>query len=91
MEIKGNIGETVYVKAKIESIGIDENGVTYFVKINNDTYENMKLEDIMIIEPKKEEKKAPKPTAPKVADAPKKRGRPKKTTVDDLVSKAKSI
>lgn len=94
MEIKGNIGEIVYIKARVEGIRIDEEGVTYFVKINQNTYENVMLDDIKFDEQKQEEKKekkAPKPIAPKVADAPKKRGRPRKTTVDDLLNKAKGV
>ena len=33
MEIKGNIGEEVYVKANISSIRVDESGAVYHVHI----------------------------------------------------------
>ena len=96
MEIKGKIGEEVFVKARIESIFVDEHGTSYCVLLSGkdgdfqNNYQNVKLEDVIFTEPKKPEKKAPEvkkdvePIAP-----PKKRGRPRKTTVDDLVKKAK--
>ena len=92
MEIKGSVGEEVYIKATIESINVDKNGIVYFVHLVGDgsNYANVKFEDVKFDEPKKPEKKVPEvkkdvePIAP-----PKKRGRPRKTTVDDLVKKAK--
>ena len=93
MEIKGNIGEEVYIKATIQRINISDDGINYFVHIvdgGSNDYANVMLENVKFDEPKKPEKKAPEvkkdvePIAP-----PKKRGRPRKTTVDDLVKKAK--
>ena len=92
MEIKGKIGDEVYVKGIIDQISINEDGVFYYVTFaySAEHEENFKFEDVVFKEPKKPEKKVPEvkkdvePIAP-----PKKRGRPRKTTVDDLVKKAK--
>lgn len=84
MEIKGNIGEEVYVKAKIKSISVDQDGTRYFLDVE---YENTKGIDSSDILFNAEPKEAPQE---EVVETPaKRRGRPRKTTVDDLMKKAK--
>lgn len=89
MEIKGNIGEEVYVKAKIKSISVDQDGTRYFLDVE---YENTKGIDSSDILFNAEPKEAPQEEVVEevVEIAPKRRGRPRKTTVDDLIKKAKA-
>lgn len=35
MEIKGNIGETIYVKAKLSMIQVNDSGVVYFAQVDD--------------------------------------------------------
>ena len=99
MEIKGNIGEEVYIKAKINYIKIDEKGVKYYISIPDSYEDGLKESEIMFKMPE------PKPT-PKIeirekakeivkeakTEAPdKKRGRPKKATVDSLMKIADEV
>lgn len=85
MEIKGNIGEEVYVKASIKKIIVDEEGIKYTVMIQNAVY-RVDSEEVMFLE--KTVKNAEKAEAPQPS---KKRGRPRKTTVDDLMEKAQRV
>lgn len=102
MEIKGNIsdiGEEVYIKAKLKYIKIDEKGVKYFISIPDAYQDGLTESEILFKAPE------PKPT-PKIeirekakeivkeakAEAPtKKRGRPKKATVDSLMRIADEV
>lgn len=52
MEIKGNIGDEVYVKARIRSINITENGVKYDVLLPAIGYGSMGADQIIFAEPK---------------------------------------
>lgn len=87
MEIKGNIGDEVYVKATIESIKITKLGITYQISINSIEH-SMSEQDVMFIE--KIEKPALKIQEPAPASK-KKRGRPRKATVETLLEKSKAI
>ena len=101
MEIKGNIGEEVYVKAKIKSINIDQDGVRYFVNIDYSDVSGIKGEDILFnAEPEEAPQGAPEEVvegvaeevAEEVVETPtKRRGRPRKTTVNDLMKKARNV
>ena len=102
MEIKGNIsdiGEEVYIKAKLKYIKIDEKGARYFISVPDEYLNGLTESEIMFKMPD------PKP-APKIeirekakeivkeakAEAPgKKRGRPKKATVDSLMKIANEV
>jgi hypothetical protein len=102
MEIKGNIsdiGEEVYIKAKLKYIKIDEKGVKYFISVPDEYLDGLTESEIMFKMPE------PKPT-PKIeirekakeivkearTEAPgKKRGRPKKATVDSLMRIADEV
>lgn len=59
MEIKGNIGDEVYVKARIRSINITEKGVKYDVLLPAIGYGSMDSDQIMFTEPKEEPKEEP--------------------------------
>lgn len=114
MEIKGNIsdiGEEVYIKAKLKYIKIDKEGVKYSVTLPESYQKGLTESDILFKAPE------PKPT-PKIeirekakeivkeakneatckvwdnakTEAPtKKRGRPKKATVDSLMRIADEV
>ena len=85
MEIKGNIGEEIYVKARIKSINIDQDGVRYFVNIDYSDVSGIKGEDILF-------NAEPEEVAEEVVETPpKRRGRPRKTTVNDLMKKARNV
>ena len=99
MEIKGNVGEEVYIKAKINYIKIDNQGIKYFVSVPDSYLDGLAESEIMFKIPE------PKPT-PKIeirekakeivkeakTEAPtKKRGRPKKATVDSLMRIADEV
>jgi len=99
MEIKGNVGEEVYIKAKIKYIKIDGKGVKYYISAPG-VYQGELTESEILF-------KAPEPKpAPKIeirekakeivkearTEAPgKKRGRPKKATVDSLMRIADEV
>ena len=97
MEIKGNVGEEVYIKAKINYIKIDNQGIKYFVTVPDSYLDGLKeseitfemkqpLPKIEIREKAKEIVKEAKTEAPG-----KKRGRPKKATVDSLMRIADEV
>lgn len=103
MELKGKPGEEVWIKAKVNFIQIGLDGASYFVDIEGqlvqfpesavmavsvlDDPETVKRE-----EPQEEPEAAPKDPGAVPADpeeVPKKRrGRPRKATVEDLVVRA---
>ena len=113
MEIKGNIGEKIYVPAIIETIVVTESEVNYLVTIGNQQgYQEFKENDIKFedaaselpwVEPKPAKPDVietavaiPKAEVPKdsrvvIPQTLKRRGRPKKATVEDLVKKAEKI
>lgn len=74
MEIKGNIGEEVMVKAVIESVTVRKDEIVYSVKINNralrldpgtSTVEQIPEEEITFITKEKKPRAEKKPKAPK--------------------------
>ena len=88
MEIKGSIDQIVYVKAIIRKIQISGEGIMYRLEIPTERDQKViaerKEEDILFTIPTpKEEKEAA------VHTKEKKRGRPRKATVNDLMQKAK--
>lgn len=85
MEIIGKPGEEVWVKAKIHLINITEAGITYYVKIDGSGQAfEMKEEDIMAAAPEI----IREPVKTGAAQTGKKRGRPRKATVEDLMARA---
>lgn len=50
MEIKGNIGEEVYVKAKIKSINVDQDGIRYFLDVEYNDTDGSDSSDILFLE-----------------------------------------
>lgn len=110
MEVKGNIGEEVYVKARITGITVDESGTQYFTEIINGDGDKclhwVNSSDVQFIKKDviREPVNVPAPAKLEIPEAnhekkpwesgfvpskPKKRGRPKKATVEDLIMKAK--
>lgn len=102
MEIKGNlsdIGEEVYIKAKLKYIKIDKEGVKYSVTLPESYQKGLTESDILFKAP--EPKPAPKIEIREKAkeivkearteDPGKKRGRPKKATVDSLMKIANEV
>ena len=89
MEIKGNIGEEVYIKAVIKKVVIDKNCTRYFLEVNKGGayLERTESEIIFKGEPKTAVKELPE-KPPEIKRGP---GRPKKATVDDLVKKSEDI
>jgi hypothetical protein len=85
MEIKGDIGEEVLIKGVIEEIIINkEEGIKYTIKIDGFEPKSFK-DDVLVFAAKEVKKPVDKPVVEsKVKRGP---GRPKKTTVDDLVKK----
>lgn len=100
MEIKGNIGEEIYVKAKIKSINVDQDGTRYFLYIEYEDTKGLDSSEILFnAEPEKAAEEVPEEVVEGVAEEvaeevvetpPKRRGRPRKATVDDLMKKAKA-
>lgn len=81
MEIKGDIGEEVLIKGVIEEIIINkEDGIKYTIKIDGFEPKSFK-DDVLVFAAKEVDKPV---VEPEVRRGP---GRPKKTTVDDLVKK----
>lgn len=94
MEIKGNIGEEVMVKAVIESITVRKDEIVYTVTINGELMGQIPEEDITLITKEKKQRAEKKPKAPKKeekAAAPetskRRPGRPKKATVEGTMRK----
>ena len=84
MEIKGAIGEQVHIKGVIEEININTEGVRYLINIDGVGAKYLK-QDVLVFAAKEVKKPVDKPVVePEVRRGP---GRPKKTTVDDLVKK----
>ena len=99
MEIKGNIsdiGEEVYIKAKLKYIKIDKEGAKYIVTLP-ESYQKGLTESEILFEPKPAPKieireKAKEIVKEAKTEAPgKKRGRPKKATVDSLMKIANEV
>lgn len=104
MEIKGKPGDTVWIRATLRKIEVTESGVCYFLETNGiNGLVRFKPEDIKIDteEPDVATVQAGRRTADEVeqrkkfqevidsVDAgKKKRGRPRKATVEDLIHKA---
>lgn len=112
MEVKGNIGDVVFVKSKIRKIQIAENGTSYSVQpegvVNiRDHLLEVDAKDIMfegdaaamlaetsrqLEEIKEDLERDPledePEEEPEEPPAPRRRGRPKKATVEGLMAKA---
>lgn len=99
MEIKGNVGEEVYikVKAKIQYITIDGEGVKYYIDIPDSYVDGLKESEIMFELPKPAPKIEIREKAKEIVKearteaSGKKRGRPKKATVDSLMRIADEV
>lgn len=81
MELKGKPGEDVWVKATVNFVQIGLEGVSYFVDIEGQLVQ-FPESAVMAIkgeEPQEEPEEEP---------APRRRGRPKKATVEGLMAKA---
>ena len=84
MEIKGAIGEQVHIKGVIEEININAEGVKYLINIDGVGPKYLK-QDVLVCAAKEVKKPVDKPVIePEVRRGP---GRPRKTTLDELVSK----
>ena len=88
MYIKGEIGEEVYIKAKIVSAEVFENTVNYKVNTRHtyNLYSNtftVNEKDMTFIEACKKEE-----AQPEVKRGP---GRPRKATVEDLMKKCEGL
>ena len=84
MEINGNIGEEVHIKGVIEEININAEGVKYLVNIDGVGPKYLKR-DVLVFAAKEIKTPVDKPVVePEIKKGP---GRPRKTTVDDLVKK----
>lgn len=107
MEIKGNIGEEVMVKAVIESVTVYKNETVYRLDVNDgEGHVSVTEEEITFITKEKKPRAEKKPKAPKneekkvaAPETPKRRpGRPKKATVEgtmakyeEMINRAKSM
>lgn len=95
MEIKGRPGEEIWVKATINFIQAGLDGVSYFVDIEGQLVQ-FPESAVMILEPAEEPQEEPEeePKEPGAVPAdpeevPKKRrGRPRKATVEDLMRRS---
>lgn len=103
MYIKGELGECVLIKAIIEKVEVTgKEEVRYGVKVldGNDTINYLDQSQIMFKEDYPPELELPEPEGDdgslpvddeRSRPAPKKRGRPRKATVEDLIMKAKEV
>ena len=103
MYIKGEIGECVLIKAVIEKVEVTgKEEVRYGVKVldGNSTMNYLEQSQIMFKEDYPAEEDLPEPEGGRrslpvddewARPAPKKRGRPRKATVEDLINKAKGV
>ena len=95
MEIKGRPGEEIWVKATINFIQAGLDGVSYFVDIEGQLVQ-FPESAVMILEPAEEPQEEPEeePKEPGAVpedpeEVPKKRrGRPRKATVEDLMRRS---
>ena len=76
-ELKADIKDNVWIKAQVEEIRITATGVKYKVAVNDIVHEVFK-EDL------EKDSKSESVVEPEVRRGP---GRPRKTTLDELVSK----
>ena len=103
MEIKGNIGQEILISGIIKKIMVDENGlIQYDVRVFGSdfsfwlpspdivfkTASEVEGETEYLDEPKEDAKED---AAPVVKAAMKKRGRPRKATVEDLMKIANEV
>lgn len=103
MEIKGNIGEEVMIKAVIESVTVRKDEIIYTVMINDrELMGQIPEEEITFITKEKKPRAENKPKEEKKAAAPetpkRRPGRPKKATVEgtmakyeEMINRAKSM
>lgn len=93
MNIKGEIGQIVYIPVTIREIKVDTFGIKYTCDLPKDgisqTYEES---EVRFLEEKVQKHEEKSKKVEKTSDQkPKvKRGRPRKATVDDLLNTAKS-
>lgn len=100
MNIKGEIGQIVYIPVTIREIKVDTFGIKYTCDLPKDgisqTYEESEVrfleENLHEVEEKVQKHEEKSKKVEKTSDQkPKvKRGRPRKATVDDLLNTAKS-
>ena len=100
MNIKGEIGQIVYIPVTIREIKVDSFGIRYTCDLPKDgisqTYEESEVqfleENLHEVEEKVQKHEEKSKKVEKTSDQkPKvKRGRPRKATVDDLLNTAKS-
>lgn len=100
MNIKGEIGQIVYIPVTIREIKVDTFGIKYTCDLPKDgisqTYEESEVrflkENLHEVEEKVQKREEKSQKVEKTSDQkPKvKRGRPRKATVDDLLNTAKS-
>ena len=100
MNIKGEIGQIVYIPVTIREIKVDTFGIKYTCDLPKDgisqTYEEPEVrfleENLQEVEEKVQKHEEKSQKVEKTSDQkPKvKRGRPRKATVDDLLNTAKS-
>lgn len=100
MNIKGEIGQIVYIPVTIREIKVDSFGIRYTCDLPKDgisqTYEEPEVrfleENLHEVEEKVQKPEEKSKKVEKTSDQkPKvKRGRPRKATVDDLLNTAKS-
>ena len=100
MELKGKPGEEVWIKAQVNFVQIGLEGVSYFVDIEGQLvqFPESAVMAVKREEPQEEPEEEPKgysimdPELPAVKyetpEAPRRRGRPKKATVEGLMAKA---
>lgn len=75
MEIKGNIGEEVYVKAKIKSISVDQDGTRYFLDVEYEDTKGVNSSDILFnAEPEEAPQEVPEEVVEEVVETPPKPG-----------------
>lgn len=97
MELKGKPGEEVWIKAAVNFIQIGLDGVSYFVDIEGQLVQFPESAVMAVSVPddsetvKREEPQEEPEEEPEEAPTPRRRGRPKKATVEGLMAKAEQV
>ena len=95
MNTKGNIGQVVYIPVTISEIKITKTGTTYTCSLPKDgIFQRYDESEIYFLEPEEEQPKVVETETLKKEDPNpitiKKRGRPRKATVEDLLNNVNS-
>lgn len=100
MKTKGNIGQVVYIPVTISEIKITKTGTTYTCSLPKDGIcQRYDESEIFFLEPEEEQPKVVETETPEIIREPvktgaahteKKRGRPRKATVEDLLNNVNS-